>query len=71
MVPPAPPRRYVERLAVLAGETPVASPISEHRWIRRRVRRTALTLQPNPGRAVAKAAEEFRRVAETIEKACG
>ena len=71
MVPPSPPRRYVERLAVLAGDTPVASPVSEHRWIRRRVRRTALTLQPNPGRAVAKAGEEFRRVAETIEKACG
>lgn len=71
MVPPSPPRRYVERLAALAGDTPVGSPVSEHRWIRRRVRRTALTLQPNPGRAVSKAGEEFGRVAATIEKACG
>lgn len=67
MVPHSPPRRYVERLAELAGSTPVAAPISEHRWLRRRVRRAALTLQPNPGRQVLAAANEFRRLAETVE----
>lgn len=67
MVPASPPRRYVERLAELAGQTPVATPISEHRWLRRRVRRTALTLQPNPGRQVHAAALEFRRLAATVE----
>ncbi len=71
MVPPSPPRRYVERLAILAADTPVGPPVSEHRWIRRRVRRAALCLQPNPGRAVVKAAGEFRQLAAAIERACG
>lgn len=71
MVPPSPPRRYVDRLATLANGTPVAPPISEHRWIRRRVRRAAVTLQPNPGRQVHRAAEEFRRLASVVETHCG
>jgi len=71
MVPPSPPRRFVERLATLAVGIPVAPPISEYRWIRRRVRRTALTLQSNPGKAVTKAAQEFRELAVAVEKACG
>lgn len=68
MVPASPPRRYVERLATLAGDIPVAPPISEHRWIRRRVRRASLVLQPNPGRQLERAAEEFRRLALVVEK---
>jgi chromosome partitioning protein len=71
MVPSSPPRRFVERLATLAIDTPVGPPISEHRWIRRRVRRSAVTLQPNPGKAVLRAAEEFRQLAAAVEKACG
>jgi chromosome partitioning protein len=67
-VPPSPPKRWVEALARLAGATPVASPISEHRWLGRRVRRSAVTLQPHPGRAVARAAEEFRTVAAMVEQ---
>jgi chromosome partitioning protein len=70
-VPPVPPRRWVETLTRLAGDTPVAPPISEHRWLARRVRRSALSLQPNPGRAVAKAAVEFADVANFVEKTCG
>lgn len=70
MVPPSPPRRYVEQLATLANGTPVAPPISEHRWIRRRVRRAALTLQVNPGRDVRRAAEEFRSLAAAVEDHC-
>ena len=70
MVPPLPPRRYVERLAALADGRPVAPPLSEHRWIRRRVRRSALTLQPGPGKQVVRAANELRAVATAVEKAC-
>ncbi len=71
MVPASPPRRYVDRLASLAGNTPVAPPISEHRWMRRRVRRAALTLQPNPGRQVQRVAEEFRTLANVVSQSCG
>ena len=70
MVPPSPPRRYVERLAELAGDKPVAPPISEHRWMRRRVRRSALTLQPNPGRQVQRVAAELQTLARVVEKHC-
>jgi chromosome partitioning protein len=72
MVPPVPPRRFVERLAALAGsEVAVAPPVSEHRWIRRRLRRAALVLQPNPGVRVKAAAAEFRAVARAVEESCG
>ncbi len=73
MVPAVPPRRFVERLAGLAeaGRITVAPPVSEHRWIRRRLRRAALVTQPNPGVRVRAAAAEFRAVADTVEVACG
>lgn len=69
MVPGLPPRRYVERLAAVAdGRHRVAPPISEHRWLRRRLRRSALVLQPNPGKRVSAAAEEFRSLARFVEE---
>lgn len=71
MVPASPPRRYVDRLVDLAGAIPVAPPISEHRWMRRRVRRAALTLQPSPGQQVQRVAGEFRRLANTVGESCG
>jgi chromosome partitioning protein len=72
MVPPVPPRRFVERLEALAGgEVAVAPPVSEHRWIRRRLRRAALVRQPSPGVRVRAAAAEFRAVARTVEESCG
>lgn len=71
MVPVSPPRRYIDRLAILAGNTPVAPPISEHRWMRRRVRRAALTLQPNPGKQVQRVAEELRTLAKVVHQSCG
>lgn len=72
MVPPVPPRRFVERLAGLAdGRIAVAPPVSEHRWIRRRLRRAALVTQPNPGARVRAAAAELRAVADSVEVACG
>lgn len=72
MVPSVPPRRFVERLAALAdGRIAVAPPVSEHRWIRRRLRRAALVVQPNPGARVRAAAAELRAVADTVEVTCG
>jgi chromosome partitioning protein len=72
MVPAVPPRRFVERLAGLAGtRLAVAPPVSEHRWIRRRVRRAALVSQPHPGARVRATATELRAVAEAVEVACG
>jgi chromosome partitioning protein len=72
MVPPVPPKRFVERLAGLAdGRIQVAPPVSDHRWLRRRLRRSALVTQPNPGARVRAAAAELRAVAESVEVACG
>lgn len=72
MVPPVPPRRFVERLAALAGESVrVAPPVSEHRWLRRRLRRAALVRQPNPGVRVRAAAAEFAAVARVVEESGG
>jgi chromosome partitioning protein len=72
MVPAVPPRRFVERLAGIAdGRIRVAPPFSEHRWIRRRLRRAALVTQPNPGVRVRAAAAELRAVVESVEVACG
>ena len=71
MVPAVPPRRFVERLAAMVdGRLAVAPPVSEHRWIRRRLRRAALVTQPNPGARVRAAAAEFRAVADSVEVAC-
>ena len=70
MVPAAPPARLVRRLAAIAGDTAVAPPISEHRWLRRRLRRSAVTLQPNAGRNVTRAAAELRQLATLVEAAC-
>ena len=69
MVPPSPPRRLFDRLKELVNGTPVAPLVSEHRWIRRRLRRSAVTLQPNPGVQVARAAAEFKEVARAVERA--
>lgn len=72
MVPGAPPRRLVERLArVGAAGVRIAPPVSEHRWIRRRLRRAALVSQERPGVQVNAAAVEFRAVADAVEVACG
>jgi chromosome partitioning protein len=70
MVPSVPPRRLVDRLAAVAGgRVAVAPPISEHRWLRRRLRRAAVVSQPNPGVRLQIAAAEFRSVATAITEA--
>jgi chromosome partitioning protein len=69
MVPPVPPKRLVDRLAALAeGRCTVAPPVSEHRWLRRRLRRSALVLQTNPGERVRLAASEYRAVADAVQE---
>ena len=68
MVPAVPPARLVARLSHLAhgAGVPVVGMVSEHRWIRRRLRRRAVVNEPSPGRQVAKAAGEYRAVADQL-----
>lgn len=46
----------------------VAPPIGDYPWLPRRVRRSALVLNPSPGRAVEAAAGDFRTLAHTVEQ---
>jgi len=68
MVPAVPPARLVARLSHLANGAgvPVVGMISEHRWLRRRLRRRAVVAEPTPGRLVAKAAAEYRALATQL-----
>ncbi len=68
MVPALPPARLVQRLKTLAdnSQVPVVGMVSEHRWLRRRMRRRAVVAEPTPGVAVAKAAAEYRAVAKGV-----
>lgn len=69
MIPSSPPKRFVERLSALAGDrVRVAPPVSEHRWLRRRIRRAAVVRQPNPGIRVRIAAAEFSAVAAVAKE---
>lgn len=70
MVPTVPPRRMVDRLEAMVGPgVAVSPPIREHRWLRRRLRRSALVRQTNPGARVRVAASEFSLVADHVEAA--
>lgn len=66
MVPAATPRALVERVRVVVGDRPVASPISRHTVLARRVRPGAVVLEPAPGRALARAQQELKVVAGEI-----
>lgn len=77
-LPAAPPRRLLARLeALLAAARPAYGPqdlrvgpaISLHGWIDRRARRSALVLQPAPGRRTEAAAAEFLRLADVVRGA--
>lgn len=69
MVNPAGVRRWLPRLERLAktADVPVGPIVSEYRWMPRRLRRSALVLEPNPGVSVAAAAGEYRAVAQEIK----
>jgi chromosome partitioning protein len=71
MVPAAPPRRLVERLEQVADGRPVLSPIHEHRVLRRRLRRTALACEHEPGREAARAKAELLRFADQVTRLVG
>ncbi|MCU0280296.1 MAG: ParA family protein [Acidimicrobiia bacterium] len=78
-LPAAPPRRLLARLeALVAAAGPaygggadlvVGPAVSHHGWIDRRARRSALVLQPAPGRRTELAAGELRRLADAVEGA--
>lgn len=68
MVPNRPPRALIAQLERIADGHYVAEPISEHRVLRRRLRRGAVVMTPDPGRAVARAAGEFRRLSEEVTR---
>lgn len=66
MVPAAPPRSMVERVRSLVDGRPVASPIGRHTVLARRVRPGAVVLEERPGRALARAQQELRGLADEI-----
>ncbi len=72
MVPASLPRRWIEALNGFCEQPEVhlAPPISEHRWLRRRLLSTAVTCQRNPGVRTRRAAAEFRAVAERTAELC-
>jgi chromosome partitioning protein len=72
-VPVVPPRRWLDRMnsAALTAKVRVAPAISFYGAMSRRMRRAALSLEPNPGSWVARAAGEYRAVGDCVEKSCG
>jgi len=68
MVPARPAARSVERLRHIASASaiPVLPIISEHRFLRRRLRRRAVVAEPMPGKAVGAAAREYLAVADAV-----
>jgi chromosome partitioning protein len=65
MVPPIPPARQLRRLREIAGDLPVAPPISRHEWIGTRGRRSAVVLMA-PSNRTMKAAGEYLAVARYV-----
>lgn len=53
MAPPVTPSRQLRRLGELAGNLPVAQPVSAYPWLARRARRSALVLSPPAHRTEA------------------
>jgi chromosome partitioning protein len=63
--------RLIEGLGKLTATYGVAvTPVvSDHSWLPRRRRRTAITLEATPGQQLARAASEFRTVAQFVKDA--
>ena len=72
IVPPSPPARWIESLHAFAQREHVhlAPPISEHRWLRRRMLTSAITRQSHPGARTKRAAAEFEAVARRAAELC-
>lgn len=68
MVPPSPPDRYITRLERAAEEAqvPIGPVVGEHRWLKTRSRRMAVTAsQPTPKRAQVMV-DELHEVGRTV-----
>jgi chromosome partitioning protein len=72
MAPPSPPTWWIEALQEFVERPGVrlAPPVSEHRWLRRRLLSTAVCCQRNAGARTVRAAQEFRAVAERSAQLC-
>jgi chromosome partitioning protein len=72
MTPTVPDARWIEAFTEFdqSPTVSIASPISEYRWLRRRVLASALTRQKNPGVRVRRAADEFNVVANQVANRC-
>ena len=70
IVPPVPAQRYLDALGQLREEFGVAilPPISEHRWLRRRVSTSAISLLTRPGVRTRRASDEFHALADATAK---
>ena len=63
-----PERALVRRLIeITSGRAYLAEPIGDHGWLPRRRLRMTLTQTPGPGVAQARAAEQFRSLANRVE----
>ena len=67
MVPPVVADRTLKRFKAIAGECPIAPPVSRRTCIQHRLRRAAIVLQPHRGKELDAAAGEYRAVAATVE----
>jgi chromosome partitioning protein len=72
MVPPSPPARWIDALHAFAQREHVhlSPPISEYRWLRRRMLTSAITRQSRPGARTKRAAAEFEAVARRAAELC-
>jgi chromosome partitioning protein len=72
MVPPSPPARWIDSLQMFAQREHVhlSPPISEYRWLRRRMLTSAITRQSRPGARTKRAAAEFEAVARRAAELC-
>jgi chromosome partitioning protein len=72
MVPPSPPAQWIDALNVFSQREHVhlGPPISEHRWLRRRMLTSAVTLQCRPGARTRRAAAEYEAVARRAIELC-
>ena len=68
MAAPRPAPTMVRELARVVGDRYVAEPISEHRFLRRRLRRTSLVLAPGAGAAASRAVAQFRGLAQEVNE---
>ncbi|MGZ4665225.1 MAG: trypsin-like peptidase domain-containing protein [Frankiaceae bacterium] len=65
-IPARPAATWIRRLIAAAGPVPIGPVISNHSWLGTRLRRSAITLEPNPSGRVKAAATEFGDLADAV-----